>query len=88
MHNVTSRVWPKPSPACPAEQAETAQFPVRIAALVGQKEPVRRQMQNPRRAACLDARLRALLRRSSGFTPSILAMRSPHPRSRQQLKPL
>ena len=40
----------------PSEQAETAQFPVRIAPLIGQKEPVRRQMQNARRAASLEAR--------------------------------
>jgi hypothetical protein len=55
-----SDIWPKPSPACPAEQAETAQFPVRIAPLIGQKETVRRQMQNARRAASLDARFQRL----------------------------
>jgi hypothetical protein len=42
LFGILSDIGPKPSPACPAEQAETVQFPVRIAPLVGQKEPVRR----------------------------------------------
>jgi hypothetical protein len=44
----------------PSEQAETAQFPVRIAPLIGQKETVSRQMQDARRAASLDARFQRL----------------------------
>jgi DNA-binding LacI/PurR family transcriptional regulator len=41
----------------PSEQAETAQFPVRIGPLIGQKEPMRRQMQNARQVIedCPDA---------------------------------
>jgi len=50
-----SRHLAKTISGLPSEQAETAQFPVRIAPLIGQKETVRRQMQNARRAASLDA---------------------------------
>jgi hypothetical protein len=35
LSNILFGIWPNPSPACPAEQAETAQFPVRIAPLIG-----------------------------------------------------
>jgi hypothetical protein len=45
----------------PSEQAKTAQFPVQIARLIGQKEAVCRQMQNARRAASLDARFQRFL---------------------------